>query len=57
MFLGRYIILTAIQLQLYQKSVEEIASLESGVLEAEALMKTRKNSQIILNNINSNFIS
>ena len=37
MFLGRYIILTAIQLQLYQKSVEEIASLESGVLEAEAL--------------------
>ena len=57
MFLGRYIILTAIQLQLYQKSVEEIASLESGVLEAEALMKTRKKSQIILNNINSNFIS
>jgi hypothetical protein len=45
MFLGRYIILIAIQLQLYQKLVEEIASLESGVLEAEAKMKSRKNSQ------------
>ena len=44
-FLGRYIILTPIQLQLYKKSVEEIASIESGVLEAETLMKTKKNSQ------------
>ncbi len=37
--------LTAIQLQLYQKSVEEIANIESGILEAEALMKTKKSSQ------------
>jgi len=44
-FLGRYIMLTAIQLQLYQKSVEEIANIESGILEAEALMKTKKSSQ------------
>jgi hypothetical protein len=49
-FLGRYIILTAIQLQLYQKSVEKIASLKSEVLEAEALMKSRKNSQENSNN-------
>jgi hypothetical protein len=44
-FLGRYIILTAIQLQLYQKSVEEITNIESGILEAETLMKTKKNNQ------------
>lgn len=44
-FLGRYVKLTAIQLQLYQRSVEEIASIELEVLEAEALMKTRKNNQ------------
>ncbi|CAG8708980.1 12755_t:CDS:2, partial [Funneliformis caledonium] len=44
-FLGRYIILTAIQLQLYQKSVEEIANIESRVLEAEALMKMKKSNQ------------
>ena len=37
--------LTPIQLQLYQKSVEKIFIIESGVLEAEVLMKTRKNSQ------------
>ena len=49
-FLGRYIILTAIQLQLYQKSVEEITNIEMGVLEAEALMKTKKNNQENPNN-------
>jgi hypothetical protein len=44
-FLGKYIILTAIQLQLYQKSVEEITKIESGILEAEVLMKAKKNNQ------------
>ncbi|GBB99650.1 hypothetical protein RclHR1_35950001, partial [Rhizophagus clarus] len=41
-FLGKYVILTAIQLQLYQKSVEEITNIELGILEVEALMKTKK---------------
>ena len=49
-FLGRCIILTPIQLQLYQKLVEEIDKIELGVLEAEALMKTKKNSQENPNN-------
>ncbi|CAI2198997.1 14135_t:CDS:1, partial [Funneliformis geosporum] len=34
-----------IQLQLYQKSVEEIASIESGILKAKTLMKIKKNNQ------------
>jgi len=41
-FLEKYIKLIAIQLQSYQKSVEEINSIESGVLEAEILMKKKK---------------
>ena len=43
--MGKYIVLIAIQLQLYQKSVEEITNIELGILEAEALMKIRKNDQ------------
>ncbi|CAG8520236.1 10222_t:CDS:2 [Racocetra fulgida] len=39
MFDGRYVILLAIQLQLYKKSIEEITQIESGVIEAEDLMK------------------
>ena len=35
----------AIQLQLYNKSVEEIANIELGVLEAESLMKTKKGQE------------
>ncbi|CAG8511232.1 25681_t:CDS:2, partial [Gigaspora margarita] len=38
-FLGRYVTLSAIQLQLYKKSMEEISRVESGVMDAEALMK------------------
>ncbi|CAG8792407.1 24077_t:CDS:2, partial [Gigaspora margarita] len=38
-FLGRYVTLSAIQLQLYKKSMEEIIRIESGVMDAEALMK------------------
>ena len=50
--LGWYIILLmAIQLQLYQKLVEKVNNIESRVLEAEALMKTKKNDQMILNNM------
>ena len=44
-FLGRYVMLTAIQLQLYNKSIEEIANIELGVLEAESLMKTKKGQE------------